>query len=357
MGNWDFKKVLHKVPYVGTWYLYPVKYGHDNSKCQPCFFNVANAFSNSQKNDFMMTLMMKNLVGFIPLIRVLHTVQTKANKIFFIDHYTIENMDKHEKELSVNCGATLINLGFVKLPSNKDFYPYFRWSIYYDFLFSLQRPIHRILVYDGQDTIFQGDPFFKDFRPDNLYITVEDYILKESEWAKVVYKDYLENFTEDSKEWNSPMINAGIIAGGYEPMVRLMYIFLTNIDMENIYSIKSIDQAILTRMVVKGELAKIPYKTKFLTIDDEYTSISVGCVGDECMKKYPKKIFRIGEYQSRTRNITTLIVHQFDRYPLFTKTYLKACPRNGANSTKYMRGMIENNDISHIESLIDKGLI
>lgn len=112
----------------------------------------------------------------------------------------------------------------------------------------------------------------------------------------MVHKDYLENFTEDSKEWDSPMINAGIIAGGYEPMVRLMYIFLNNIDIENIYSIKSIDQAILTKMVVKGELAKIPCKTKFQTIDDMYASISVGCVGDECLKKYPKKLFRIGEY-------------------------------------------------------------
>lgn len=73
----------------------------------------------------MMTLMMKSSIGFIPLIRVLHTVRTKANKIF-IGHYTIGNMDKHEKELSVNCGVTLIDFSFVILPGNKDFYPYFR---------------------------------------------------------------------------------------------------------------------------------------------------------------------------------------------------------------------------------------
>lgn len=356
--SWNFLEVFHKVPDVDKWFYNPIKYGRtDVSRCQQCYFRISNSLSDSNDNDFLLTLMMKSMKGFIPLIRVLYTIRTKANKFFFIDKRTIESMGKYEKDASTNCGATIVNLGQVRLPRHHAFYPFFRWTVYFDFLYSLRHPIYRIIVYDGQDTIFQGDPFFKGFNPDNLYITVEDRLIKSSSWARSTYKEYFENFSNNSREWNSSMINAGIIAGGYEPILRLMYIFLKNIDVSNIYSIKGVDQAILTKLIINGAVDETSYKIRFLTINDEFASISVGCWGESCIKYYPKKKFRIGKYKSMTRNITTLIVHQFDRYPLFTRTYLKACPRGRASSSNYIRGMFDKHTITYVEALIAKGLV
>lgn len=353
--EYNFLKVLHKVPDVGTWYLNRHKYGVANPKlCVPCNFTIFNNISNSNRNDYLLTLMMRDVTGFIPLVRLLYTIRTKANKVFFIDYNTIENMNQHEKDVAANCGATIINLGFVRLPRFHSFYPFSRWAVYFDFLYTLKQPIYRIIIYDGQDTIFQGDPFFNDFLPDNLYITVEDRIINNSNWARTEYKECFGNITNDSPYWNSKMYNAGTVAGGYEPIIRLMYIFLRNIDLQNIYSIKGVDQAILTKLIVDGEFDNVTSNIKFLTIDDEFASISVGCLGPHCIKLYPKKSFRIGEYKSSTRNLTTLIVHQFERYNLFTQTYLKACPRNGASEKNYMRRIY---NISNVEKQIEQGLI
>lgn len=354
--RWDFERVFHKVPGIGDWHLKRVSYAEENiEKCEKCDFKVSNSKSNSNSNDFMMTLMMRSLTGLIPLVRVLHTVGTRAKKVFFVDEVTMTNMRIEEREITSNCGATLISLGVVKLPRNHAFYPFFRWPVYFDFLFSLRLPVFRVIVFDGQDTIFQGDPFFRDFVPDNLYITVEDRVINSSSWARGNYMAYFGNLSD--WRWNSRMINAGIIGGGYEAMLRLIFIFLSHIDISKIYTISGVDQAVLTKIILDGGLKNISCNLKLSTIDDEYASISVGCWGERCTKLYPKKSFRIGEYNSTTRNITTLIVHQFDRYMVFARTYLKACPRNGVSSADYIRGMYDEQNISYVEYLIGRGLV
>lgn len=354
--KWDFGRVFHKVPGIGDWYIKQVNYADANiEKCEKCDFKVANSNSNSNSDDFMMTLMMKSLTGIIPLVRVLHTVRTRAKKVFFVDEVTLRNMRREEREITANCGATLISLGVVKLPKHHAFYPFFRWPVYFDFLFSLRLPVFRIIVYDGQDTIFQGDPFFRDFIPDNLYITVEDRVINSTAWARSTYRPYFGNLSD--WRWKTRMINAGIICGGYEAMLRLIFVFLSHIDVSKIYSIRGVDQAILTKIILDDGLENISCNLKYSTIDDEYASIAAGCWGEKCIKLYPKKKFRIGEYSSTTRNITTLIVHQFDRYMQFTRTYLIACPRNGVNSTNYIRGMYDEQNISYVEDLIRRGLV
>ena len=319
-------------------YPYSINWYHDqltdlnphDVRCPICNFTVRNRKSNSMREDFLMTTLFSNYVGIQPLIRTARTTQTNARFIIFIDQYVQDSLTDFEKKLLNYCGINIINIG--KVPKYERYaYCFLRFYVYYDFITSYKGSINRVIFFDAMDSIFQGDPFYEDFTPDKLIITLENRLVNDTKWAIYSYKNYFRKIHKENNELylNFSVINCGLIIGGIKPIMTFLNVFKIRFDLnELLFQLKKmqyVDQAILHSIILDGDLQKLGVNVYLYTINDDYVSLSFGCWGWRCYKK-TRNNFSIGNFYSNTTHNFPFIVHQFNRYFQFSVSLLNACP-------------------------------
>ena len=259
-----------------------------------------------------------------------------------MDTPTLNKMNEFEKDILKKCAVNVIDVGsFGHYPHNA--YCFIRFFIYYDFLQKKKdEDIDRVMLIDGQDSLFQGDPFYEGFTSDMLIFTIENRTIKSSGWAVRVYKRYFAKINRRLSDYSSDlMTNAGITMGGKRTVMAFIEAYFFRFPFEEmkrqIVRMDYVDQAVIHCFIKDGDIQKrYGINVTFSTVDDEYASISLGCTGNKCMKLSPNN-YSIGYYKSTKRDIYPFLVHQYDRYPRFGYSYLHACPKLGGESNNYMR--------------------
>ena len=299
-------------------------------KCPFCKFPVRNRLSNSQSTDYIMTIMINNAIGIIPLARSIRTTGCKAKFVVFIDDTTLtKKFATFEYTILRNCAVNCINVGeFKHYPKEALFF--FRFYIYYDFLNSHTLEINRVVLIDGHDVLFQGDPFYEGFTNNDLIFTYEDRTLNQSVWGKFSYKNYFFTINKTIGDYaRFYMVNAGIILGGRYQIHKFIEVFIKRLPvseaLSQVYKPRFADQAVVHSIIYDKEMEQNGINVTFSSIYDEYTSITLSCFGERCIYLRPNN-YTLGYFQSRTRHIYPFIIHQYNRYPPLHRSYISACP-------------------------------
>ncbi|OHT04335.1 hypothetical protein TRFO_28159 [Tritrichomonas foetus] len=334
------------ITYSKEWFKEPLKNVSTEylENCQVCKFPVRNFKFNSQKTDFLMTVLLNNFIGLMPLSRTIRATGTKARVFIFMDTDAIAKLNQFEKQVLNNCSIDIIDVGNIgRYPHYA--YCFIRFYIYYDFLKNLpNEEISRVILFDGQDVIFQGDPFYEGFTSDQLILTVEDRLIHESRWAKRTYKKYFKKIKADLKLYYRPMINAGIALGGKKTIMAFIEAFTKRFSLEDlsiqVKKMQYVDQAIVHALIYDGDLEKqYGIRVSLVGTQSPYASISLGCWGKKCARLRPND-YRVGYFHMRNKKRYQFILHQYNRYPELIDSYRAACPMlGGENKKNYLKGL------------------
>ena len=178
---------------------------------------------------------------------------------------------------------------------------YYRFEIYNKILTTIQQnnPIHRILLSDINDVIFQEDPFQIKFSED-LYCATEKNILSDPCYSSIMNKHWIQECNNIlpysyTKFINQPVICAGTILGSYDGIKRYLD-FYTDIQTRKIVN----DQGLLNIYIYNYLESKITHnykESKILTLDSiQFNELHI---------KNSKIVNNNGEIYS--------ILHQIDR--------------------------------------------
>ncbi|OHT11861.1 hypothetical protein TRFO_18544 [Tritrichomonas foetus] len=336
--------IFQTLSYSKAWFVQSLPdFNTSDQKCPICNFPVRNYRENSQKNDMLMTVLLSNYIGLMPLARSIRATQTKARVIIFIDTTVKYMLNDFENSILSNCRIDLIDVGDIEQYPHYA-YCFIRFYIYYDFLFFLtESEVNRIILFDGQDVIFQGDPFYEEFTKDQLIFTVEDRIINQTGWALRSYHKYFKKIGANIKDYYLPMINAGITLGGRFTIMSFIEAFDQRFGIlelhEQVKKMEYVDQAIVHAMIYDKDLEDYyGINVTFSTIYDSYASISFGCWGAGCARKRPNN-YSLGYYHMKNESRYQFIIHQYNRFPQFTESIYLACPIVGNESKiNYMKG-------------------
>ena len=316
--------------YTNHWYLKPILHFNSIQNCPVCQFEIRNRLSNSSPKDFLLTIQIGQTNGIIVIAKNIRATKTRASVVIFMDEFASKLFSGYEKDLLFNCSINIINIGFV--PKFKKYaYFHIRFVIYNDFLrFHDDSNFDRIILFDCSDTVFQGDPFYKDFTKNDLIITLQNLQLKDTSWP---FKNYNKYFLKINKTYqhyqNDYLINAGLILGGKKTIMIFIDVFLSRLPINEFYKQIIIgeydDQSIIHSIVRDGDLEKYGISITISKIDDEYVSISLGCFENKKCKYIKHHNYSLGYFKSFTKNIFPFIVHQYNRFPNFVKSVQLAC--------------------------------
>ena len=148
------------------------------ANCELCSFKVNERMKgDSTERDVIVIVSCMNPTKAYLGIKSLRTVGCKARVFLIIDQ--IDELDYHFQKEYENCGVFVFKLDNT-LIDRQIHYENVRFDILSDFGESVGSNVDRILYYDAFDTIFQGDPFYREWEPNSLYVSSEKHQLIEN---------------------------------------------------------------------------------------------------------------------------------------------------------------------------------
>lgn len=158
------------------------------------------------------------------LIRTTRLFNQKSQFIIFTN-YDLFKYDRNIFDIYKACNANFIQVFQIKFRIERGVIFILRNAVYYEFLMANKHQVNRIMTFDFSDTIFLEDPFGV-IKNDSLYITLENYTLKEGYFAEAVHK-LNQKFSKQMCDLSrSKMINGGFMAGHHKYVSKYLLIFL-----------------------------------------------------------------------------------------------------------------------------------
>lgn len=337
-----------KFQFIDTFYFtdwFPYDYHQDlssliktYSNCPPCNFKSIVDKPSSTPKDILLSSMFGDIANLVPSSRSLRTTGSKATFFILTENNTYSLMTPDCIKLISNCGLFVINLGVCKKLTPREFYA-IRHLFYYNFLVPRKHLIHRIILMDLYDSIFQGDPFPSYFEDDVLMFCSENLTFSRSrgnrKWLRTIVHDKV------IKYYGHHIVNGGTILGTAPLIIKYLELFMIYVNMSRLKLCQADDQAYTNFFAYSGILEKHQIKHKVLYLND-----FIVCIHG--MQHYPGN-WILGKYRTPNSNQKHLLVHQFDRSKVMKFNVYIACPKMHYNVSHYMRGI---NDVQY--ALLDK---
>ena len=334
-------KSFSKFEFVDTFYFkewFPFDYTKDfgslvesYSHCPPCNFKPVVDNPSSTPNDILLSSMFGDIANLVPCSRSLRTTGSKATFFILTENDTYSLMTPDCIKLISHCGLYVINLGICQKLTPREFYA-IRHLFYYNFLVPRKHLIHRIILMDLYDSIFQGDPFPSYFTDDILMFCSENLTFSRSrgnrKWLRTIVHD------DVIKYYGNHIVNGGTIMGTAPLIIKYLELFMIYVNMSRLKTCKADDQAYTNFFAYSGILEKHQIKHKVLYLND-----FIVCIHG--MQHYPGN-WILGKYKTPISDKEHLLVHQFDRSPMMKYNVYIACPRMHYNITHYMRRITDS---------------
>lgn len=286
---------------------------NDFSHCKLCNFTPLTSNSNSSPKDFIVTVAYEKLNNINSFIRTARTSGIKAHIVIFTD----QNVDKLQKEYS-SCGVT-----FIKIVANnkldKDMIAP-RRSIriklcsYFLNAFPAEH-MNRFLYSDLFDSLFQGDPFLKEYGNNSFVISGENAKFKESGWyVDRVFENRFFGYPSNNIS-DFPVICSGLFLAGYEGARFAFNVFANWFPYKQI-EISMNDQIYFNFFVLSSAFRKLPYNLTLSQSGEIFSSLA-------WKKKYYTNSFP--SIKTDVNWTKPLVLHQVNRLPNILSNVTKIC--------------------------------
>jgi hypothetical protein len=293
--------------------------------CMICNFSLKNDNPNSSPHDLMITIYFGRIAGIIPLVRTLRTTGCKATLVVLVDNFALRSLTKNHLKQIENCGVNFVNLKNFRI----GYLDSTRWIPITDYIMKHRQMIDRIIMMDGFDVVFQGDPFSTRFGKDHLYFTTEN--IKVTEHTN---HDLVRNLPFLDKEINESVgaINAGVILGETNLFLQFIDLFFEYFDKSRFNDYKYNDQTFL-----QWALGKNLFKNHSIPYIIDGPNGTTACM---LWRRFFKKDHNLEfcyHVLSGENDEYALIVHQYDRFPTVKGWLVKAYPQNGFDVRNFFR--------------------
>lgn len=303
-----------------------------SKNCPECKFETdfSNNDKDSTKRDFILTSAFYQAYNMVPFIRSLRQTGSKCSLVIFADETISEKINETLESFLVSCGVTLIDIGNIDQISNNDT-KIFRHSVYLDFIFKRRKFINRVIEVDMYDTIFQMDPFNKNWDYSSLGISEEPNYVEGKQYfgsIALIGNPMTNKFVDFTKQTNS-----GVLLGTAQQLIRFGILFL------RFYN--SITPAALQQYKKTGDLEDqgiidILCKTEYLTKN------GVGCNTKyhySAIQNDERKItsFELGKISFSTESKIHPILHNYDRNRQLLNSVTEKCKKEFPFFDDYVR--------------------
>lgn len=293
--------------------------------CTLCKFSVRNKKSNSTPRDAVLLGTFNLIYNVIPIARTLRTTGCKASLVYFVEVVSAYKLKTTKVgEFLKSCGATFINLGLIDI-SREALLP-LRNCVLYDFLKTRKNVFHRVLIVDLFDTIFQGDPFHSDLNESEIGVCAESLTCGGSQqWgAELVFGHHAKKLIRQG------CVNAGTIIGTASLVCDFLgyYVaYLSSISPYIMNQITDYPDQVLMNLLTRFDLTGIPIH--FYKNEDDYSTL--------CHVWDYQIDFMLGDFKINNTVNYPLVIHIFDRVPVFVLSVLLSCPPEFAQHDGYIR--------------------
>jgi hypothetical protein len=262
------------------------------------------------------------MVGFIRTLR--HT-GCKATVVFFVDTRAYSQLSSDHLHQMENCGMIMINVGVITNIGDLCF-PYVPMA---DFLYKNQLLINRVILVDGFDSAFQGDPFTKYFIHGKMYFTSEHITFRSSRlWRQRLYRQYGVKMNR-----NSLVINSGQIYGDTHTFLHFLDIFFRWYNYSSFANTmrEEHDQTLINFLIYHGELDNegLDY-----VIDEVNNSFACNVLWVR-FKKNTSPIW--GNILSSDNQTIGLGIHYFWDYETIRQSLKQLCPQGKYQVQDFIR--------------------
>jgi hypothetical protein len=276
--------------------------------------------------DVILITFCGEVFGIIPFIRTLRTTGSKATVIAFIDKKAkMKLTTKHFLQLK-GCNLNFKEIGdWPFVPGRSVFFIPMA-----DYLYKQQQYVRRVILADGFDIIFQGNPFTENFENEKIMFFSETQLtFKQLKFQiRLFHSLPLPDPTLDN--FNVLVINSGMIAGSCLSILKLLDLYLKYLDYHNYSHFFEADQMIFNYLIYKGFLSR--YQIEYL-IDPPNGLCSVLIKGNRSY--FLSKTF--GKVLSYDNKTIALIVHFYDRFNNLFEGILKFCFKENIGIKNLMR--------------------
>jgi hypothetical protein len=199
-------------------FLSPPSLRQPSAACPLCAFTPTQINSSSTISDAVIIVTMGEIYDLPTTIRSMRTAGVNSALVVLADSAAAELIRMSISHVIQSCGVVLVDVGSLMAHHLKGRYRT-RWHLVYDYLRLNPFKFKRFTMTDAYDSFFQGDVFLGSVRDDTLYFSTESLPVHKcphsSGWIQEIYPKAIKKFG------HLPIICAGPVVGGVEPLLRL----------------------------------------------------------------------------------------------------------------------------------------
>ena len=327
-----------KEPVITTDLTYNFK-PFNKEKCPCCNFTVRNQeFADSTENDLIIVAGVGQVRNLGPFMRTLRTTGSKCGVVLLTDDNTI--IDPITEEIAINCGLQIYRCGIFEPPPL--YYAPNAYVYYYikAFLEKNIDKLHRVIVVDLFDTVFQGDPF--NVQVNGEYINaIDEGLFYLSSWTNRQWYSHA-----DWRKWPKVPLSkylslylcSGYFGGNAKDLLKLITVFVNFYD----YYSNAPDQGVFNYLfLAKGKeygLKRSPFRWHELVHHTTHAAKNIRKKHHRVLGKIPAR-WNTKKYAS--------VIHLYYKSEILTASILFACPRLPNQS--YYIARLNENEINNLE--------
>jgi len=301
----------------------------DPRACELCNFTVRNGRSDSTPEDLIMLCYFQRTAGLVPLLRTLRTVGCRATVVVWLDSQSFSQIDFAFKSFLSKCSVLYYNFGDLVCESYEE-YVFLRWFLSYDFLLANRFVFDRVIICDGSDVIFQGDPFCEGFNRSSVSLNFE------TQFGDVGMAEMVTPFfgSDLAHQKIVPFrhINAGAIWGNAQNIFLFLgYFHEFCRKQKRTQFLASAKTFLLNQVIINVFIRANMFRN--LTFDVVDCSSVCCCMWDMNSMTFLNKTLGNFTWNSAYPKL----VHIYDRFPQFIDSVRDACPQTFGTSAEYIR--------------------
>ncbi|EAY07380.1 hypothetical protein TVAG_204870 [Trichomonas vaginalis G3] len=294
--------------------------------CPTCNMNKFNKNGTSTQRDFIITSMMNCSNNVQTFMRSLRSTGCSAIVIIFCDNLAIKKLSGYQQVLLTNCGAVLINIGYMDKKYVKNPFEN-RHPLFYTFLYHYKHLMDRVIIMDLLDSVFQEDPFSSAFTSTTMAATTEMLKFSQCEintdWVSKADPNYAKDFYE-----NRTPLCFGMVYGGINCILKFYDIMFRRPEWSK-FQVKTIDQGYLSYYFYKGVFSSQGLILSGTKVGDKIISTRGG--------KVSKDNGPAGEFLMEGSDVVPAVIHHYNRHCKIWQEIQTLCPEIGHDDVAYAK--------------------